>query len=112
MNSYLTATLIATFLAGPAFAQDKPDLKDPKQRVSYSIGANMGANFKRQGLDIDAKAMAAGIADAFTGKAALTDAEIRETLNNFSKEMTVKMEAKQKVDGEKNAKEGEAFLAA
>ena len=99
-------------LAGSVIAQEKPDLKDPKQKASYSIGADLGANFKRQGLDIDGKALAAGISDALAGKTALTDAEMRETLNNFRKEMMAKMEAKQKTDGEKNVKEGEAFVAA
>ena len=52
------------------------------------------------------------LADALAGKTALTDAELRETLNTFRKEMMTKMEAKQKTDGEKNVKDGEAFLAA
>jgi len=112
MNSYLTATIMAGLLTAAALAQDKPDLKDPKQRASYSIGANIGANFKRQDVDIDTKALAAGISDAIAGKTQLTDAEMRETLNAFQKQTMSKMEAKQKVDGEKNVKEGEAFLAA
>jgi len=112
MNPYLSYTVIVGLLAGSAFAQDKPDLKDPKQRTSYSIGADIGANFKRQDLAIDPKALAAGIADALAGKTALTEAEVRETLNSFRKEMMTKMEAKQKTDGEKNVKDGEAFLAA
>lgn len=99
-------------LASAVRAQDKLDLKDPKQRASYSIGADIGANFKRQDLEIDPKAMAAGLADAVAGKTALTDAEMKETLNNFRKEMMAKMEVKQKTDGAKNIKEGEAFLAA
>jgi len=98
--------------AGSALAEDKPDLKDPKQRISYSIGADVGSNFKRRDLEIDTKAFAAGFADAFGGKPALTEAEMRETLNNFQKEMMAKMEAKQKTDGDKNVKAGEAFLAA
>jgi len=110
--SYLTATMMAGLFAVSAFAQDKPDLKDPKQRASYSIGANIGGNFKKQELDLDPKALAAGIADAFAGKTQLTDAEMRETLNEFQKKAMSKMEAKQKVDGEKNVKDGEAFLAA
>jgi len=112
MKLHLICALMTGLVAGSVFAQDKPDLKDPKQKVSYSIGADMGANFKRQGIDIDTKALAAGITDALAGKTALTDAEMRETLNNFRKEMMGKMEAKQKTDGLKNVKDGEAFLAA
>src|SRR5712692_10495019 len=112
MNSYLASTLTLGLLACSAFAQEKPDLTNPKQRLSYSIGADIGANFKRQDLDVDPKALAAGITDALAGKTTLTDAEMKETLNNFRKEMMAKMESKQKTDGGKNLKEGEAFLVA
>lgn len=112
MKNYIAASLALALFAGAAPAQDKPDLKDPKIRSSYAIGTDIGNNFKRQGLEIDPKALAAGLADAFAGKPGLTDAEVRETLNAFRTQMMEKMQAKQKNDAEKNIKEGEAFLAA
>jgi FKBP-type peptidyl-prolyl cis-trans isomerase FklB len=112
MKSYLIPTLALGLAVGSVQAQDKPDLKDPKQRVSYSIGADIGNNFKRQELDLDPKALAAGLADALAGKTALTEAEMRAALNDFRKDMMEKMQAKQKSAGEKNLKDGEAFLAA
>jgi FKBP-type peptidyl-prolyl cis-trans isomerase len=42
----------------------------------------------------------------------MTDAEMESTLTNFQKQMIAKMEAKRKVEGEKNKKEGDKFLAA
>ena len=104
----IAAGLFATLL----HAQEKPDFKDAKQRISYSIGADIGANLKRQDLDVDPKALAAGIADALAGKMAMTDAEMKQVLNDFRTDMTAKMQAKQKVSGEKNQKDGDAFLAA
>ena len=95
-----------------AFGQDKIELTTPKQRISYSIGANIGSNFKRQDMDIDAKALSAGVVDALAGKTALTEAEMREVMTTFQQEMQTKMQNKQKVDGEANAKKGEEFLAA
>ena len=112
MNTYLVTALAIGLLAGSVHAQDKPDLKDPKQRVSYSIGADIGSNFKRQELDLDAKALAAGLADALAGKTALTEAEMRETIDKFRQELMAKNEVKSKAAGEKNLKDGEAFLAA
>lgn len=111
MKSYLVSSLALGLALVSAHAQDKPDLKDPKQRASYSIGSSIGGNFKRQELDIDVKALAAGIADTLAGKPALTEAEVRETLDSFQKQMMEKMQAKQKVAGEKNVKDGEKFLA-
>jgi FKBP-type peptidyl-prolyl cis-trans isomerase FklB len=113
MKSHLILPLLAVgLLANSGFGQEKPAMKEPKQRISYSIGADIGKNLKRQDLDLDPKALAAGLADALTGKTVLTEAEMRETLTAFQKEMTTKMQARQKVDGDKNGKEGEAFLAA
>ena len=112
MNSYVITMLAIGLLVGSVQAQDKPDLKDPKQRLSYSIGADIGSNFKRQELDLDAKALAAGLADALAGKTALTEAEMRETINKFREELMAKAQVKDKAVGEKNLKDGEAFLAA
>ena len=103
---------MSALIAGAALAQDKPDLKDPKLRVSYAIGTDIGSKMKEQGLEIDPKALAAGLADAFAGKPALTPAEVGQTLTEFSKDMQTKMASKQKAAGEENVKKGEAFLAA
>jgi FKBP-type peptidyl-prolyl cis-trans isomerase FklB len=112
MKSYLLSSLALGLLVSSVNAQDKPDLKDPKVRASYCIGASFGSNLKRQEVDVDTKALAAGLMDSLAGKTVLTEAEMRETLNSFQKEMMEKMQAKQKVAGEKNIKDGEAFQAA
>lgn len=112
MKPSLIALLACALSVGVASAQDKPELTTQKQRVSYSIGANIGGNFKRQELDIDVKALAAGITDAVAGKIALTEAEMREVMTKFQEEMQTKMMAKQKIDGEANIKKGEEYLTA
>lgn len=109
---YLAAAVLGGLLTDTVFAQDKPDLKDTKQRSSYAIGTDIGSNLKRQDLELDPKALVAGIANAFAGKLALTDAEVRETLTEFRSQMMAKMQAKEKVAGDKNLKDGETYLAA
>jgi FKBP-type peptidyl-prolyl cis-trans isomerase FklB len=42
----------------------------------------------------------------------MSDKDMEATMNAFQQEMMSKMQAKQKVEGEKNKKEGEAFLEA
>ena len=103
---------MATLLAGGLQAQDKLDLKDAKVKSSYAIGADIGWNMKRQEVDLDGKALAAGIVDALTGKPQMTDEDIKAAIAEFRTAMMTKMEAKQKISGEKNVKESEAFLAA
>lgn len=112
MKLPLVALLACALPVGVASALDKSELTTPKQRVSYSIGANIGGNFKHQDLDIDVKTLAAGITDALAGKLALTEAEMREVMTTFQQEMQTKMMAKQKVEGDANAKKGEEYLAA
>jgi len=111
-SSRIPSVAAAMLIAGAAVAQDKPDLKDPKARVSYALGSDIGTNLKRQDLDLDPKILASAIADAFEGKSAMTEKDVRAALDDLRKMAMAKMEAKSKVDGEKNVKDGEAFLAA
>src|SRR5450759_1377801 len=55
----------ASLLALPLFGQEKsPQLKDQKDKVSYSIGMNIGFNLARQKVDINTDILAAGIKEA------------------------------------------------
>jgi len=106
-------TLALGLLVSAAVAQDKPDLTNPKQKTSYALGVNIGSGLKAQELDVDAKALAAGITDSLGGKPALTPDEVRDTLMKLRQDLEAKnaAEAAKYADGAKNLKDGEAFLA-
>src|SRR5947209_1939993 len=54
----------ASLLALPLLGQEKsPQLKDQKDKVSYSIGMNIGFNLSRQKVDVNPDILAAGIKD-------------------------------------------------
>ena len=114
MKSYLIPTLALGLLVSSAAAQDKPDLTNPKQRTSYAIGLNIGSKLKAQDLGLDARALAAGIADALGGKPALTPEQVHAALQQLQQDVEAKnaAEAAKYADGAKNLKDGEAFLAA
>jgi len=114
MSTRLITTLAATLmLAGATVARaEGADLTSQQQKLSYALGSEIGANLKKQGVDIDAKAFAAGIADAQAGKLQMTDAQIKETMNAARTELLAKQQVKQQADAAANAKAGEAFLAA
>ncbi len=119
MKQQIVPLLALGLAANSAVGQDQPDLSSSKQRVSYCIGASIGGNFKRQGVDIDAKVLATGVADAIAGKTALSQAEMREVMTAFQQEMETKMMAEEQAQGERNAKagpenmrKGEEYLAA
>jgi FKBP-type peptidyl-prolyl cis-trans isomerase FklB len=99
-------------LTGSAQAQDQPSLKSDKEKLSYSMGLDIGANFKRQSVELDAKAIAAGIADGLSGaKPALSEDEIRKVLADFQQQMRTRMAAAAQQAADENKKKGEAFLA-
>ncbi|HYA12386.1 MAG TPA: FKBP-type peptidyl-prolyl cis-trans isomerase [Thermodesulfovibrionales bacterium] len=98
--------------ASYVYAGEDLVLKDQKDKLSYSIGMNIGNNFKKQSIDVNPDVLIQGIKDALSGgKTLMTEQEVNETLMNFQKEMMAKQMARQKELGEKNKKEGEAFLA-
>lgn len=107
MKYFITA-LAMLALALPGFAQEKsPELKDTKDKVSYSIGLNIGFNFKKQNMDLNADALMAGVKDAISGRKPLLDEnQVRETMTIWTKEVA----EKQKAMGEKTKAEGEKFL--
>ena len=103
----LIVILSASLLALPLLGQDKsPQLKDQKDKVSYSIGMQIGFNLGRQKVDVNPDVLAAGIKDAIAGKPQLTSDQVKDIMAQFEKDM----EQKQKEVGEKNKTEGAKYL--
>jgi FKBP-type peptidyl-prolyl cis-trans isomerase FklB len=97
----------ASLLAFPLFGQEKsPQLKDQKDKVSYSIGMQIGFNLGRQKVDVNPDILAAGIKDAISGKPQLTPDQVKDIMAQFEKDM----ETKQKQLGEKNKTDGAKYL--
>jgi FKBP-type peptidyl-prolyl cis-trans isomerase len=112
MKSCLIATLAFGLLVSPLSAQDKPDLMDAKQKTSYALGMDIFSTLKQQEVDVDLKAIAAGMADMQAGKPVLTPEQQKALMRDLHQNIRIKTAEKQKVAAEKNLKEGQAFLAA
>jgi FKBP-type peptidyl-prolyl cis-trans isomerase FklB len=113
MKKLIAVVLVLSIFGSMVIAQKKGTPKTKKEKISYSIGVNIGKNMKTQGIDLDQGLLTQGIKDGLnSSKTAMSDKDMEETMTAFQQEMMGKMQAKQKVNGEKNAKEGEAFLAA
>jgi FKBP-type peptidyl-prolyl cis-trans isomerase FklB len=103
---------LALCLNTGAAADDKPALKDQKEKISYGIGMSVGSSLKAQGAEIDLDLLAKGMKDALSGgPTLLTQQEMQETLKAWQMERRNKFMEQQKVQVEKNKKEGEAYLA-
>ena len=111
MKHQWIAILGILFLAFQVSAEENLVLKNQKDKVSYIIGMEIGKTFKKQSIDIDADILTRGIKDAISGeKPLLTEQEIQETMAAFQKEAMAKQVELAKALGEKNKREGEAFL--
>jgi len=103
-----TLLLCSTLTAGNALAAD-PSLKTEKEKFSYAIGYQVGQSFKREGLDIDGKALAQAIDDVLKdSKLKLSMDEMRSVVEAFQ----AKQAAERTARADKALAEGKAFLAA
>ena len=111
MKSLIVSGLCVLLVAVHGMAQDSTILKTQGDRVSYSMGLDIGRMLKMQGVDVDLELVTRGLKDAYTGnQVLLTDEEMQEVLTNFKKEFLAKQQELAKQQGEKNKREGEIFL--
>lgn len=100
-------------LATVASAGEPAALQSDKDRLSYSLGANLGKNLVRDKVDVDADLVLKGLTDGLSGKELLlSEPEIRKLLAAFQTELKRKQDQARRASGEENKKQGEAFLAA
>jgi FKBP-type peptidyl-prolyl cis-trans isomerase FklB len=112
MKQILIAILSVTLLFGICRAGDKLDMTDERVKLSYSVGYQVGGDFKRQGLDINPEMLLKGVQDSLLGKEPLmTPQEMRSTLAEVQKTVAAAQNQKNKAQVEKNLAEGRVFLA-
>jgi FKBP-type peptidyl-prolyl cis-trans isomerase FklB len=107
-------SLCATFLIA-----DEIKLKSEADRISYSLGQQIGRDFKRQGVDLDAAALVHGFKDGNTGaEPALDREEMNATLGSLKgrisasqREEAQERRARKQREAEENLKKGQEFLA-
>ncbi|TLY29822.1 MAG: FKBP-type peptidyl-prolyl cis-trans isomerase [Ignavibacteria bacterium] len=116
MRSVGIAVLVAVLVACQGNTQEKAQenvlVKSQKDSVSYCIGMDIAKNFKRQSIDIDPAILAQAIKDVLAGgKTVITDDQAQQVLAAYQSRMMANQEERSKVLGDKNKKEGDAYLA-
>jgi FKBP-type peptidyl-prolyl cis-trans isomerase len=119
MTALLVAVLPAQQNPAPKDNQPASSLTTKKDKLSYSLGLDVGNRLHQMGVDIDPAILAQGVKDAVTGaKPALSPEEISQVISELQTEQRTKMQQQQaemaaanKQLGEKNKKEAQAFLA-
>jgi FKBP-type peptidyl-prolyl cis-trans isomerase FklB len=111
MKFSATIALGIVVLFSVCHAGDKPDLKDLKDKESYSLGYQFGQSLKAQGVDIDLDIYAAGIRDSLGGREPrMSPEEIRATVANLRQRVAGVQQKALKEQADKNYRDGEDFL--
>jgi FKBP-type peptidyl-prolyl cis-trans isomerase FklB len=112
MRTFLMVGIGLSFLFGHASAAETTDLEDEKQKLSYSVGYQVGGDFRRQGLEIDPELVVKGVLDAMAGSEPLiTLQEMRQALTELGEQAAAAAKQQREEQGRKNLAEGKAFLA-
>lgn len=112
MKKFVSAVGLSVVMASVAITANAMDLNNKTDKLSYTIGADMGQNFKRQSIDINPKAVSQGLADVLAGgDLKMSKDQMRQTLQDFQKELIAKRLAQYKKEADKNQKAGEQFLS-
>lgn len=108
----VAAAVMGLAMSTAMAAIDATTLTTDKDKLSYSIGADLGKNFKTQGIDINPEALAKGMQDGMTGtQLILTEQQMKDVLNKFQKDLMTKRTSEFNKKAEVNKTKGEAFLA-
>jgi len=83
-------------------------LETEKQKLSYTMGQQIGGGIKQDKLDVETESLVLGLTHALNGdESVLSPDEMRAVIENFQKEMQAKANAAQ----QGNSEEGVKFLA-
>jgi len=112
MKRILMAATGMVLVSGLICADDKIELKTGNDKINYSVGYQLGSDFKRQQVDIKPEILLRGIEDANKGgKPLMSDQERRATLQAMAQQVREGNMEKLTHQGADNLRAGEAYLA-
>ncbi|MGL5741091.1 MAG: FKBP-type peptidyl-prolyl cis-trans isomerase N-terminal domain-containing protein [Legionella sp.] len=112
MKMKLVTAAVMGLAMSTVMAADATSLVTDKDKLSYSIGADLGKNFKNQGIDINPDALAKGMQDGMSGsQLILTEQQMKDVLNKFQKDLMAKRSSEFNKKSDENKSKGEAFLS-
>ena len=82
----LLAGFCLSLVSMPSIAQEAVELEDENAQINYSVGYQVGGDFRRQGIELDPEVVANGIEDALSGnKPLMTPVEMRKALTELQR---------------------------
>lgn len=116
MKQVLLATIVLVLSSAACSGQTPKapikELKTPDEKLSYAIGLEIGTSLKDLPTEIDFAVFVQAVQDGLKGeKPLLTQQQAIEIKKEFGKKVREERARERTELGEKNQKEGEAFLA-
>jgi len=113
MKKIFVISLLFIIASSNVFAEAKKssDFKTFKEKLSYTLGYDVGKTFGSMSIDIDKAIFMMALSDGIIGnKAVLTEGEMKEILVQLNKDIAQRLQEKEKINFAKNQKEGQEFL--
>lgn len=111
----IVLSLMAVLLTSTSgSAAESPLLKNDTDKINYSVGYQIGGDFKKQGVALNREALLKGIEDAIGGKGAplMSPLEMQTILVDLKKRILAEQDRQKAAQIEKYRGEGREFLAA
>lgn len=109
--STLLGLAVLAVPAGIVSAADAPSLDSETARINYSLGYQIGGDFKRQGIESDSAAILKGLDDAIAGTDPLMKPEeMRKTLTDLKTKIVAEQKKRAMEQELQMAEEGKKFL--
>jgi FKBP-type peptidyl-prolyl cis-trans isomerase FklB len=113
MKHVIAALLGIVLFSTNCLGAEGLELKDQKDKESYSLGYQFGQSLKHQGLAINLEVYTAGIRDALGGaKPRLSQEEVNKTVSEIQSRVMAARQKEMQELADKNLSEGKAFLEA
>jgi FKBP-type peptidyl-prolyl cis-trans isomerase FklB len=112
MKYLIIAALVVMLFFNISVAGETLKIVDEKDKVNYSLGYQIGGDFKNQAVELRPELVVKGIQDAISGAdPLLTPQEMRAVLIDLKKKIEKTEREKLLKDSVKNLAAGEAFLS-
>ena len=111
MKKILPVAMLMVLFTANCAAADELKLKERGDKVNYSIGYQIGSDFRRQGVDIDPEIVLKGVEDALSeGEPLLKPDEMRTTLAELQGRVKAEQQKGQQDAAIKNLARAESFM--
>lgn len=113
MNRNLVITAAAAALFASTLAAQNDELETPEERLSYTIGMDIGESLAGQDMPLDIDIVIQGLRDSFLGEETLlTQEEKQAEREKFIQQRQQQLQQQRAEEAAINLEEGQAFLAA